>query len=311
MAMDLDDLRFVVAVAEELHFGRAATRLGYTASNVSHRIRKVERQLGIQMFERTSRRVQLTVAGAELVRSAAEVLAAADEFDRRARVLANMGRRSLRVVYGPFTNDVTRVLVQALQEEHPYAEVELMTALNSEAVARAVRDRLADVGVGKWPSPLLETLPLQPLAPFGLLVPRGHALAARTEVGIEDLDGEPLLIVDRTQAPDQHDLIVRFYEAAGMRPVFRERVISSIDQVVDFVVTGQGLGEVPMTTLPTPETVLLPVREPRPPINFLHIMWDPDAQPPLLLHLLAMARRLFATVEPDPVERPGPSIPKR
>lgn len=295
MTVDLDDLRFVVAVAEELHFGRAASRLGYTASNVSHRVRKVEGQLGLQLFERTSRRVQLTDAGVELVRSAAEVLAAADAFDRRARELADRGRRSLRVVYGPFTNDVTRVVVQALQEEHPDAEVELLTALNSEAVARAVRDRAADVGVAKWPSPLLASLPLQPLAPFGLLVPRGHPLAARTEVGVEDLDGEPMLIIDRAQAPEQHDLIVRFYEEAGTRPLFRQRVISSVDQVVDFVATGQGLGEVPMTTPPAPETVLVPVREPRPPIDFLHLLWDPDAEPALLTHLLAIARQRFSS----------------
>src|SRR6202040_2379644 len=106
--------------------------------------------------------------------------------------------------YGPFTNDVTRSLVRALREEHPDAEVKLTTAVNSDAVAGAVRGGAADVGIAKWPSPLLEALPLQPFAPFGLLVPHGPPLAGRANVSIHDLDGEPLLIVDRSQAAEQH-----------------------------------------------------------------------------------------------------------
>jgi DNA-binding transcriptional LysR family regulator len=294
MGPELDDLRFVVAVAEELHFGRAAARLGYTPSNVSHRVRKLERHLDVQLFVRTSRRVQMTAAGEALVMSAREVLAASDDFDRTARAVADKERRSLRLVYGPFTNDVTRSLVGALQEEHPDAEVKLTTAVNSDAVAGAVRGGAADVGIAKWPSPLLEALPLEPFAPFGLLVPHGHPLAGRANVCIQDLDGEPLLIVDRTQAAEQHDVIVHFYTEAGVRPDFRERVIGSIDQVVDFVATGQGLGEVPMTTVPAPKTVLIPVTEPRPPIDSLHMLWDPAAQPPLLRSLIAIAKHDFA-----------------
>ncbi|MCU1344300.1 MAG: LysR family transcriptional regulator, partial [Acidimicrobiia bacterium] len=88
MALDLNDLRFVVAVADELHFGRAAAALGYTPSNVSHRIRQVEAALQVQLFVRTSRRVALTPAGDELVTSARRVLAAAEEFDQQARIVA-------------------------------------------------------------------------------------------------------------------------------------------------------------------------------------------------------------------------------
>jgi DNA-binding transcriptional LysR family regulator len=152
----------------------------------------------------------------------------------------------------------------------------------------------ADVGIAKWPSRLLDVLPLEPFAPFGLLVPHDHPLAGRANVSVYDFDGEPLLIVARSQAAEQHDVIVRFYTEAGIRPDFRERVISSIDQVVDFVATGQGIGEVPMTTSPAPQTVLVPVVEPRPPLDALHMMWDRVAQPPLVHQLIEIAKHHFA-----------------
>src|SRR5262245_14295285 len=109
--MDLSDLRCFVAVAEELHFGRAAERLLYTKSHVSQIIARLERELGLPLFTRTTRHVELTAAGGRLVSRARTALDAVEGLRREAADLAALSGTQLRIAYAPATGAVTTRLV--------------------------------------------------------------------------------------------------------------------------------------------------------------------------------------------------------
>jgi len=287
--VDIVALRCFVAVAEEGHFGRAGARLGYTTSNISHRIRSLERELGVRLFARTSRQVALSPAGRALLPQARAVVDGTDRLVQLAAQAAEAEQRSLRIAYGPYTNQTVRALVQALQHARPDARITIDLLPSTSDVVRAVLDGASDAGVAKSRHPRLARLPLRPPAEFVLLVPEGHRFARRDEVGIHELDGEPLLLVDRDQDPEQHDQIVRFYERLGVRPRFRRRHVMSVDVALDFVATGQGMARVFATTPRPPGTTVVRVSGPQPPIDDLNLVWDPSRRAPLLHDLLAVA----------------------
>src|ERR1700752_2826003 len=104
--VELRQLRYFVAVAEELHFGRAAERLHISQSPLSRAIRELERDVGVVLFVRTTRRVELTEAGALLLKRSRRVLAEIDGAIADARQLAQPGRGVLGIGYGPFARAV-------------------------------------------------------------------------------------------------------------------------------------------------------------------------------------------------------------
>src|SRR5690242_4101410 len=112
--IELRQLRYFVAVAEELHFGRAADRLHMSQSPLSRAIRELERDLGVVLFVRTTRRVELTGAGSLLLERARRALAEIDGAVADARDSVRSGHAVLRLGYGPFSGDVAERIAAAL-----------------------------------------------------------------------------------------------------------------------------------------------------------------------------------------------------
>ena len=141
--VELRQLRYFVAVAEELHFGRAAERLHMSQSPLSRAIRELERELGLVLFVRTTRRVELTPAGVALLergrRALAEVDLAVDEARRAARSESGL----LAVGYGPFSRLLVARVVEAVGEEHPGLRFRLEEGVAQELVERVVTHELA------------------------------------------------------------------------------------------------------------------------------------------------------------------------
>ncbi|MGW7594654.1 LysR family transcriptional regulator, partial [Streptomyces rubiginosohelvolus] len=113
-------LRYFMAVAEELHFGRAAARLYISQPSLSHQIRKLEETLETPLFVRSSRRVQLTAAGRTLIHEAPIALAALEQAVQLTRRAGAGIATTIRLGYTPVTSfDTLTVLLDALQEDHP------------------------------------------------------------------------------------------------------------------------------------------------------------------------------------------------
>ncbi|MFF9184067.1 LysR family transcriptional regulator [Streptomyces misionensis] len=212
--MELRQLGYFVAVAEELHFGRAADRLHIVQSAVSQQIRRLERELGAELFDRSPRRVRLTAAGERLLPKARAVLTAAER--ARAAVAPPEGLR-LGTSTGLGTH-LDRVLA-AFAERAPGVPVELCSLPTGERLARVAAGRLDAAFVrGAEPPPGVRVLPLWP-DPLVAAVPATHPLARAPEIDLVDLAALPLALTPRRNNPALVDLVVGACHAAGFEPV--------------------------------------------------------------------------------------------
>ncbi|WP_084468735.1 LysR family transcriptional regulator [Nocardiopsis trehalosi] len=216
--MELRQLRYFVAVAEELHFGRAAERLHIVQPAVSQQVRRLERELGLRLFDRTPRRVRLTPEGRDLLPEARAVLAAAERVELTAAALAADRPRLLRIGTGPGIGAGLALGLEELRRIAPGLHVELdarPAARQQDAVRSGELDaalvRAASGGPGLaalevWREPLLAALPAD------------HPAAARAAVDPAELTGLPLRLPAADTDPLLRDLVLRACRAAGVDP---------------------------------------------------------------------------------------------
>ena len=142
LPVELRQLRYFVAVAEELHFGRAADRLHMSQSPLSRAIRELERELGVVLFVRTTRRVELTPAGETLLERARKALAELDLAVDAARRAGEPERAVVGIGYGPFSRSLTRRIADAVKAHEPELEVRLEEGVAPELVGRVASGEL-------------------------------------------------------------------------------------------------------------------------------------------------------------------------
>ncbi|MGM1057666.1 LysR family transcriptional regulator [Saccharothrix sp. Mg75] len=193
--MDLEtrELAYFVAVAEELHFGRAAGRLGLAQPPLSRAIRRLEHRLGVALFERTSRRVELTAAGEVLLDGARRALDAVAAAGRRA-TRAGQPRPELVLVTKPGGDGgLLGPLLDAYATEPDALPVDVLVCGIGEA-AGILRDGRADVGILHLPHEDVTGFDTEPLLvePAVAVLPATHPLAGRSAVTPADLAGERL-----------------------------------------------------------------------------------------------------------------------
>jgi DNA-binding transcriptional LysR family regulator len=243
--MELRHLRHFVVLAEELHFGRAARRLSISQPPLSFSIRRLEEDLGVRLFERTSRQVRLTAAGAAFLVESRRILGQAD--DARAlvgRIAAGLsGRLQLGFVASMLYRGLPELLAR-FRREHPGIELALRE-LNSGEQVEALRAGRLDAGFIHAP-----TLPagLEGVAwltePFVCCLPQGHPQAQRRRADLAALAGEPLVLFAREASPEYHDRIVSLCAESGFTPEQRHEVRHWLT-VLAFVAAGMGVALVP------------------------------------------------------------------
>jgi DNA-binding transcriptional LysR family regulator len=245
VSIDLRRLRYFVAVAEERHFGRAAARLHVTTPPLSQRIRELEQTLGVELFERTSRHVALTPAGERLLGDAREVLRAVDRFSARAEeVRLASGPSTWAVGYCHGSEGGMMRTIRAFRAEHPDVVVRA-DGLTSLHILDGVRRGVLASGIVRGPVADPDRLVSAPLARVPVdhvAVPPAHPLADADAVRAADLDGEPVLVVDRADAPTAHDEIEAYLAAAGARPRWIPHAATQVERVLDQVALGTGIG---------------------------------------------------------------------
>ncbi|MCL2731127.1 MAG: LysR family transcriptional regulator, partial [Actinomycetia bacterium] len=184
MDLDLRKLRYFVAVAEELHFGRAADRLRIAQPALSRQIRSLESDLKVQLFTRDKRGTELTAAGEQLLGDAGPLLSAADAATRRA-VRAARARDALTVGFMPGL--IVTDAVRALSRRHPGVEVEVVRT-DWEEQTEMIRDGRVDVGFVRLPCDT-RGLELRDLLsePRVAILPATHPLAGKPSLSIGDL----------------------------------------------------------------------------------------------------------------------------
>lgn len=212
---ELRQLRAFVTVAEELNFTRAAVRLHIAQQAVSKAVRQLEAALGVELLHRTSREVRLTEAGATLLISGRDVLAAADDAFARTRAVGRGLAGTVRVGVSPALGPGERDQVTAvLRAGAPDLAVSLHEVRPGE-IAQALRDRAIDLALARTTpsSPAVHSAALGP-TPAVIAVPDRHRLAGGGRVALAELDGERLLTWSPRGTP-YTDLLLARLAAAG------------------------------------------------------------------------------------------------
>ena len=219
MDVELRLLRAFEAVAEELHFGRAARRLYVSQPSLSRAVQELERAIGVALFARTSREVRLTPAGADLKRELPSLMAEYARVLEHARRTGRGEAGELRLAFLPSaTNVVLPAVVRAFRSAFPEVALALSETLDDEAL-EGVLARRFDVALVRTvrPQPELAFARLV-REPLCVVVPADHRFAGRLRVRYEDLREDGLILWPRRDAPESYDDVVERCRRAGFSP---------------------------------------------------------------------------------------------
>lgn len=243
--IDIRQLRYFQAVAEELHFGRAAARLAIAQPALSRQIQQMEEDLGTPLLRRTQRRVELLPAGAlllERARTIQQELARAIADTRRTGT-GELGRLAVGFIHSS-TYGLLPSIIGRFRQLYPGIELELHELPITAQHAALLRGTI-DIGLLRVQAapPELEVLPVLP-DPFVLAVPARHALAGRSRTRLKAVAGEPFVMFSKAEAPLFHARVQAMCEQAGFTPAVVQHA-TQIHTVVGLVGAGLGVAVVP------------------------------------------------------------------
>lgn len=206
--MELRHCRYFVAVAEELHFGRAAKRLNISQPPLSQQIRSLEEELGVELLRRNKRTVRLTPAGEVFLQSARKLLRGAEDSVDVTRRAARGEVGTLQVGYAPGVEiDILPKALRAFAQKYPQVEVRLFPLATRDQVD-ALKQRRLDVALVMLPvSEEGIHVSLVRREPLTLVAPSEHPLARRRSITVRDLEGAPYIHLARPYEPVYHDHI--------------------------------------------------------------------------------------------------------
>lgn len=246
--MELRHLRAFVAVAEEKHFGRAADRLHMAQPPLSQQIRRLEQELGVELLHRTTRRVELSPAGAVLLDRArgilAEVEAATADTQRAAR--GEVGKLAVGFT-GSATYALLPALANALRTQLPGVELDLRGELLTPAQVSGLHAGTLDLGLLRPPvrdrELAVEVVVREPLI---AVVPQSHPLAERSHIPVEELAHEPFVAYPSHFRSVLHDAVEEVCADHGFTPQVALEVAETAT-LVSFVAAGLGVSLVPLS----------------------------------------------------------------
>jgi DNA-binding transcriptional LysR family regulator len=252
MNLELRQLRYFVAVAEELHFGRAALRLHMTQPPLSQTIQALEASLGTALFARTNRSVALTPAGHALLPEARRLLQQAEGLPALAQRAAagETGRLALAFV-STADYSVLPALLRRFRETYPQVAIELREATSDVQQEDLLEYRidagllippLSDKTADALHYQTVLTEPLVAALPQGLRSNRGNHSGLR----LERVRDQPLIIFPRHIAPGLHDAILACFHEAGVTPRIAQEAIQ-MQTIVGLVSAGMGIALVPQS----------------------------------------------------------------
>ncbi|MER6960084.1 LysR family transcriptional regulator [Streptomyces sp. NPDC000618] len=223
--LPLPQLHAFVVLAEELHFGRAATRLGIAQPPLSQQIRRLEDKVGHELFSREPGRVALTSAGRELLPAARRVLTDLADGLAAARAVGSGQAGRLRIGFAAsLALTVLPGLLRTFRERFPDVHLDIHEMTTAPQIA-ALRDKTIDIGLLREPPADEAELNFETVLtePFVAVLPSTHPLAAQRTVPLAQLANSPFVLLPRTVGPQLHDQITGLCTAAGFTP----RVVQS------------------------------------------------------------------------------------
>lgn len=289
--MELRHLRYFVAVAEELHFGRAAEKLHMAQPPLSQQIRKLEDELGVQLFQRTRRHVQLTEAGQVFLQGARQTLAQAEQAIAAARRAGRGETGSLIVGFvGSASYEILPAIMRRFHAQFPDIEL-ILRELTTAQQIRALHEERIQVGILRPPVAsaglAIETFLKEPLM---VALPASHALAGQPRIALNLLAAEHFIIFPRRLGAGLYQRIVDLCQQAGFSPRIAQEAIQ-MQTILGLVATGVGIALIPASARNLRrDGVLYSEIEAGNPFVEMAVAWRKDAISPALQAFLDTMR---------------------
>ncbi|GAA5063745.1 LysR family transcriptional regulator [Thermocatellispora tengchongensis] len=292
-------MEYFIAVAEELHFGRAAQRLHMSQPPLSTQIQRLEQEVGARLLRRTKRSVELTAAGEVFLQEARATVRQAARAAERARAAARgeLGRLDLGVIDAALYG-VAPQIIRRFTERYPGVELTVSERRGDEQVALIAAGKLHAGFVHppvRQPAVAVEVLHTEP---FVLAMPESHPLAARERVSLAQVCAHPLIQAPRSVNPEGHDSMIAICRERGLRPNIA-REASPKQTIIALVAAGLGASVVPavLARHPHPGVVYRPIEDGGFGISTA-LAWRRQNPEPTVLALLDVARELRDAATP-------------
>jgi DNA-binding transcriptional LysR family regulator len=245
--MELRHLKYFVAVAEELHFTRAADRLHIAQPPLSQQIKQLEEELGTRLFERSKRQVELTTAGRAVLDEARRAIGQVERVVMAARRAqrGEVGELSVGVSSSaPYTT--LPAILRTFRARYPAVRLTLYERSTEDQIAM-LRTGTIDAGFVRAPSPADTVgLEIRPILrePLVVALPQGHQFGRRKQVAVSALKGAPFVLSPRHAAPTLYDQIVGLCRREGFEPQVAQEA-TQMQTIVSLVSAGLGVAIVP------------------------------------------------------------------
>lgn len=287
---ELRQMRYVVEVARRRNFSRAAEQLHVAQQALSQQVKTVEAMIGVTLFHRTNRGVELTPAGVVFVQEARRVIAAAERTVTRTQAVADGQAGSVRLAYTLTTvYDTLPRLIERVQVEHSALRLELREVFGGDVAAL--------LSEGRYDAALCPRMSLSAeferqevrLEPFVLAVSTDHQFARREQVTVREASGELFELWPREMAPGYHDAVIAVCRNAGFEPSIDEQAAGST--VWGNIAQRRGVGLVVGSLIDQLQRgiSLVPLADPSAALR-VDLVWHRETASPALEHVRACAR---------------------
>ena len=287
--MELQQLRYFVAVAETEHVARAAEQLHISQSPLSRQIRQLEDQLGLQLFERIKQRVRLTPAGRDFLEQARDLLSRAERMEERARQIGKGEACSLSIGYceGIIHNGRLPAALRHFRSTHPRVSLKLAAMRSGEQIEALERSLIDIAFVYNLPKPT-ESLTSRLLTsePFVLALADDHPLAKKTAIAPSDLDGMPWIALPKSINPAARERFLAACAASGFMPDIQFEV-AQVSTTLGLVGARLGVAimQASMRRMSPPGVVFKPI-DWLPLAVHIHMLWRARAQTAGIRHFM-------------------------
>lgn len=306
--MELRQLRYFVAVAEELHFRRAAERLGIAQPALSQQIQQLEQEIEALLLHRLTRGVELADAGRVFLADARAILEQVEQAKARAQRVARGDQGMIRIGFAGSAsfNPIVPGIIQDYRARFPAIAVSLVESGTSQLID-SLRAGRVDAAFIRSPSRKMDGLLVVPIIEEEMLIalPSLHDLAGSIRLALGALAGEDFILFPRTSSPELYDNILLACRRAGFDPNIVQQA-PEVASTLNLIAAGEGVSIVPasMQHMQPQGVTYRPILgdAPRAPLSLAHRSGEPSAA---VRNLAALARRAAANIGRDTVAGVG------
>ncbi|MGG0186554.1 LysR substrate-binding domain-containing protein [Bacillus rhizoplanae] len=296
--MDIRKMRYFIMVAEELNFSRAAERLRMAQPPLSQEIRKLEEELGVQLFHRTKRMVELTDAGKIFLEGSQQTLFQLERAIKETQLAAEGKIGNLIIGFVDSTEIVIEVL-NKFRERFPKIHL-ILREMTTEQQLKALYEKQIHIGFirSKQNNEILSSEVCSEES-LRLVLHQDHPFASLPEIPLQLLIDEPFILFPRHLGPNFYDLIISYFRDHGVSLKVVQEAIQ-MQTIVNLVATGMGVSVVPSSveSYKRSGVIYKKIQETTPKVN-LYVGWRQDEKSAVVDHFLTVVREVYSILQLD------------